>query len=203
MPSDWQITASCGISIADKSYPIRFLQRLAEGSLKKAKKKAKENRKVLNSAIDFLWLPNPIISESIEFLSGYYHREGRLLTARPYTLDEAKRLQELVVVARDQIPSTQRHLWGEAIDRGINASRNAIFYNIARMSDEKKHETLKDFLATITALISPGNLQGSNSLWSFRKYGGRPYYCTALLDVLELAELFSMREDYAKEEPIS
>ncbi|MGD0954113.1 MAG: hypothetical protein ABR985_17265 [Methanotrichaceae archaeon] len=201
--SDWQITASCGISVANKSFPIRFLQRLAEGSLKRAKKKAKENGKVLNSAIDFLWLPNPVISENIESLSGYYHRNDRLLTARPYTLDEAKCLQDLASNARDQIPSTQRHLWGEAVDRGINSSRNAIFYNIARMSDENKRKAMEEFLAKITALIAPGSLQNSNSLWAFREYGGKSYYCTALLDVLELAELFSMCEDHGKEESVS
>jgi hypothetical protein len=122
------------------------------------------------------------------------------LTARPYTLDEAKCLKDLAADARDKIPSTQRHLWGEAIDRGINASRNAIFYNIARLSDEKKRESMEEFLAKVTALIAPGNLQGADSLWAFREYGGRSTRCTALLDVLELAELFSMREDYGKEE---
>ena len=202
-PPDWQITASCGISIADKSYPIRFLQRLAEGSLKRAKRKAKEDKNKLTSAIDFLWLPNPIICESIESLAGYYHRKDRSLTARPYILDDAISLQNFAKDALDMIPSTQRHLWAEALDRGKNASMNAIFYNIARQSDEKKRKSQELLLSRITALITSGNMQAQDSLWAFRKDGNKFYYCTALLDVLELTELFSMRRDYGKEEPIA
>ncbi len=202
-PPDWQITASCGISIADKSYPIRFLQRLAEGSLKRAKRKAKEDKNKLTSAIDFLWLPNPIISENIESLTGYYHRKDRSLTARPYVLEDAISLQNFAKDALDQIPSTQRHLWGEALDRGINASRNAIYYNIARQSDENKRKSQELLLARITALITSGTLQAQDSLWAFRKEGNKFYCGTALLDVLELTELISMRGDHEKEELIS
>jgi CRISPR-associated protein Cmr2 len=202
-PSDWQITASCGISIADKNYPIRFLQKLAEGSLKRAKRKAKEDKNKLTSAIDFLWLPNPIISENIESLSGHYHRADRSLTARPYTLDDAISLHDIAKDALVQIPSTQRHIWGEALDRGINASKNVIFYNIARQSDENKRKSQESLLSRITALITFGNTQAQDSLWAFRKEGKKFYYCTALLDVLELTELISMRKDHGKEEPIS
>jgi len=202
-PPNWQITASCGISIADKSYPIRFLQRLAEGSLKRAKRKAKEDKNKAANAIDFLWLPNPIISENIESLTGYYHRKNRSLTARPYTLDYAISLHDIVKDALVQIPGTQRHLWGEALDRGINASRNVIFYNIARQSDENKRKSQELLLSRITALITSGNMQAQDSLWTFKKEGDKLYYCTALLDVLELTELFSMRGDYGKEEPIA
>lgn len=202
-PMDWQITASCGISIADKNYPIRFLQRLSESSLKRAKRKAKEDKDNIISAIDFLWLPNPIISENIESLSGHYHRRDRSLTARPYTLDDAISLHEIVKDALIQIPSTQRHIWGEALDRGINASQNVIFYNIARQSDENKRMSQELLLSKITSLItSRGNEQSKDSLWTFRKEGNKFYYCTALLDVMELTELISMRKDHGKEEPI-
>ena len=50
-------------------------------------------------------------------------------------------------------------------------------------------------------LANPGNPQSQDSLWCLKKEGDKIYYCTALLDVLELAELFSMREYREEEEP--
>ena len=199
LPDNWQITASCGISIAPENYPVRFLQRLAEGSLSRAKRKAKEDRNQLSNAIDFIWLPNPIISENIESLVSFYHRNDRSLIARPYTLDDAIILQDIARDALIQIPSTQRHLWGEALERGMNASKNAIFYNIARESDEKKRKSQELILSRSMELIDPGNRQSQDTLWCLKKEGDKLYYCTTLFDVLELAELFSMRE-YREEE---
>lgn len=201
LPDNCQITASCGISIAPEKYPVRFLQRLAEGSLKRAKRKAKEDRNQLSNAIDFIWLPNPIISENIESLISFYHRNDSTLIARPYTLDDAIILQDIARDALIQIPSTQRHLWGEALEKGINASKNAIFYNVARESDEKKRKSLELILSRSMKLANPGNPQSQDSLWCLKEEGDKIYYCTALLDVLELAELFSMREYREEEEP--
>lgn len=189
------VTASCGIAIADIKYPIRYLQRLAEGSLKRAKKKAKEDLENSKSAIDFIWLPNPVLSESIEALAGYYHRNDRSLTARPYSLKEARDLDRLAKQAL-KIPRSQRHIWGEALERGVHASRNAIFYNIARMKEDKRNE-FENLLKEVTNLAAP---KAPQSIWVERKKGETTQYCTALLDVLELAELLSMSKDLTQKE---
>lgn len=197
-PHNWSVTASCGIAIADKNYPIRFLERLAEGSLKRAKIKAKENKNAPTNAIDFLWLPNPVISDRIEPLIGYYKRWDRSLTARPYTLDEAIKLHHLAKETQSHVPSTQRHVWGEALDRGVEASMNAIFYNIARQANEKKRKSMLDILTGISNIFALSS-SASPSLWSHRHFGNNSRFCTPLLDILELAELISMREEIGKE----
>ena len=189
------ITASCGIIIADEKYPMRYLQRLADGSIKRAKKKAKENMDKPTSAIDFLWLPNPVISERIDPLMGYYQRDYGTLTARPYTLKESKTLLDLARRASKDIPSTQRHLWSEALEQGIKASANTIYYNIARQSDASKRASMEKLLMDAKILIAPNDLQSPQSLWSFREGTSMDLRCTALLDILELAELLSMRKD--------
>jgi len=193
------MTASCGIVIANENYPMKYLQKLAEGSLKRAKRKAKEDPANIKSAIDFLWLPNPVISERIEPLFGYYQRAYGYLTARPYTLDEAKNLLTLSNEALRRIPSTQRHLWGEALERGLNASVNAILYNVARQPDGERQKSMLNILSRVSDIIAPGSSQASQSLWSYRKFGNANHFCTALLDVLELAELLSMQGDLTKE----
>jgi len=192
------VTASCGIAVADAKYPVRYLQNLAEGSLKMAKKRAKEDPKNPTSAIDFIWLQNPVLSESIDAMLGYYHRNDRFMTARPYSLDKAKTLNSLAKRA-NELPRSQRHLWGEALERGIHASRNAIFYSIARMKEDKRTE-FQSFLSGVTELIAPQGWKDPQSIWVERKEGELSHCCTALLDVLELAELQSMRKDLERKE---
>lgn len=188
------VTASCGIAIADVKYPVRYLRVLAEGSLKRAKKKAKEDSQ--KSAIDFIWLPNPVLSESVEELTRYYNHKNISLIARPYSLEEAKTINRLVERAID-LPSSQRHLWGEALERGVSTSRNVIFYNIARMKEDKRNE-FKDFLKDVTDLAAP---QGwKEPIWVERNDGETKKHYTALLDVLELAELRAMRKDKERKE---
>lgn len=189
-PQSWpeKITASCGIVIADVGYPMRYLESLAGGLLKSAKKVAKEKREP-QSAVDFLWLPNPITSERIEPLMNYYQREGRNLTARPYSLEQARRLVNLVQQASEW-PRSQRYQWGEALERNVWVSISAIYYNIARHSEEQRKK-LAQFLCDVGFLLSAsGNEPGP--LW---KLDEKNIWRTALLDVLELAELRGMRSD--------
>jgi hypothetical protein len=193
-PQDWpeKITASCGIVITDVGYPMRYLELLANGSLKRAKRVAKEKHEP-QSAVDFLWLPNPITSERVEPLMGYYQREDRSLTARPYSLEQAKYLVNLVRQASEWRRS-QRYQWGEALERDVWVSINAIYYNIARHSGEQRKQ-LAQFLSDVGALLSTsGNQPGP--LW---KLDEKNIWRTALLDVLELAELRGMRLDVTEQ----
>jgi hypothetical protein len=183
-----KITASCGIVITDVGYPMRYLELLANGSLKRAKKVAKEKNEP-QSTVDFLWLPNPIASERVEPLTDYYQRDGRSLTARPYPLEQARRLVNLVQQASEW-PRSQRYQWGEALERELWVSVSAIYYNIARHSGEQRKQ-LFQFLNNVGALLSAsGNEPGP--LW---KLDENNIWRTALMDVLELAELRGMRSD--------
>lgn len=189
-PQGWpeKITASCGIVIADVGYPMRYLELLVGGLLKRAKKVAKEKSEP-QGAVDFLWLPNPITGERVEPLTSYYQREGRSLTARPYSLEQARRLVNLVQQASEW-PRSQRYQWGEALEKDIWVSVNAIYYNIARHSVEQRKQ-LAQFLSDVGSLLSVnGNEPGP--LW---KLDEKNIWRTALLDVLELAELRGMRSD--------
>jgi hypothetical protein len=195
-----KVTASCGIAIADANYPMRYLEQLATDLLQQAKKKAKAQPDKLQSVLDFLWLPNPITSEHAEpLLSRYkYEMNGELieLIARPYTLDQAKQIMEQAISASDW-PRTQRHQWGAALERGLWVSLNTIHYNIARRKEEDRHQLVR-LLNDVGAIIGadyPSSV--ARTMWQLDQDG---IARTALLDVLELAELRSMRPDVKTQE---
>ncbi len=193
------ITASCGIVIADVNYPIQYLESLATGLLKRAKKLAKTDKDNPQSTLDFLWLPNPMMSERIEPFMSYYEREDYNLTARPYTLEQAQKLVELSQQASEWSRS-QRHQWGEALEKGLWVSLNAIYYNIARRSDKERHDLIR-FLNAVGAVIAASNQSQPSPLWKMEKREEhKTEFRTALLDVLELAELRAMRKDVKERE---
>ncbi len=205
LPKGWaKITASCGIAIADVKYPIRYLERLATDLLKKAKKVAKADRDNPVSALNFLWLPTPVASESADPLLAYYsrHPAGDLpmeLTARPYTLEQARQLLGSVQKIA-QWPRTLRHHWAEALERGVMVSVNAIHYDIARRSQEKR-EAMYQTLAQVGKMAAGGSISTEipAPIWYQSTEGGKTVWRTALLDALELAELQAMRPDVEEE----
>ncbi len=196
---EWRPTASCGILIADAKYPIRYMERLATDLLKRAKKRAKEDPENLRSTVDFLWLPSPVASDKVEPLMSIYRRgEGMELTARPYTLDEAQRIRELIPqVAR--WPRTTRHRWAEALERGVLPSLSFIQYDLARERGGKEK---------IVTLEQAGEIlieRGERPITGLRIWYQTPknqiaIWHTLLLDILELAELHAMRPDVEEEE---
>jgi CRISPR-associated protein Cmr2 len=194
-PAGWpaRVTASCGIAVADARYPVRYLRALAEDLLRSAKRLSQREQDTPQSTLDFLWLTNPVLSDQVEPLRARYDRGNFSLTARPYRLDQARQLRELAAEAAT-LPRSQRHLWGQALERGVLVSLNTIYYNVARRPD---HERLKlsQFLNEVGQLCagSPRALKDP-VLW--RIDPDEPALCrTALLDVLELAELESLRPD--------
>jgi CRISPR-associated protein Cmr2 len=87
------LSLSVGLAIADVKYPVSFLFSLAEGLLKEAKKLARE---VHTSTLCHLWLRAPVISERAgALLSALYERQMMVLTARPYTAEQARKLTKL------------------------------------------------------------------------------------------------------------
>ena len=200
-PEDWPkpITASVGIAIADAKHPVRYLEALAEDLLKKAKKTAKKEN---TSAINFLWLPNAIAVTKAEMVADLYRRNGFVLTARPYTLAQARMIQEVANVL-SQWPRSLRHRWGEALERGRWFALNLILYDLARRMNEKhEKDKVNKLLSTLEKLVHV--LGGSSAipigyLWWSNRENNEEIWCTPLLDALELAELKAMRPDIQEE----
>lgn len=187
------ITASVGIAIADVKYPVLYLEALASDLLKRAKKVAREAQ---TSAIDFLWLPNAVAVTKAEMVADLYRRGDLMLTARPYTLAQAQKLQEVVTVL-SQWPRSLRHRWGEALDRGKWSSLGLILYDLARRMSEKREEVDEwlDTFQELTRSLGSSTEVPLGYLWWEGREKDRVVWRTALLDVLELAELRAMRPD--------
>ncbi|WP_298490568.1 Cas10/Cmr2 second palm domain-containing protein [uncultured Chloroflexus sp.] len=205
-PEEWpeRITAACGIAIADVKYPMRYFERLAGDLCKEAKRLAKEDPSHPKSAATFLWLPSPIASESVEPLMSFYsrHPTGDLpceLTARPYTLEQAKGMME----ASREIatwPRTLRHRWAEALEQGVMTSVNTIHYDMARRTGEKGLEMYQTLMRIGKLVVSGGNHTNIPApIWYPVQKQGETVWRTALLDALELAELEAMRPEVEEE----
>lgn len=190
-----EITASCGIAIADARYPIRFLRELAVDLLNDAKKLAKKIGNGPQSALTFLWLQNPVLVGSAEPLLARYRREEFVLTARPYTLRQARHLERLAREAA-QWPSARRHRWGEAMEHGMQVALNTIYYDIAG-SRAGERDQLYHFVGEVGRLLGTetGGRLGHVPLWEID--ATEKVYRTALGDVLELAELQTLRPGVA------
>ena len=185
-------TASCGIAIASPRYPVRCLEKLAGELLKQAKKLAKADKASPTSAITFLWLPNPIVSEEAKPLMDVYHPDNFTeLTARPYTLAQAEKLAQLAEQAASW-PRSLRHNWAEALQHGVQAATNFIHYTMARREEAQRIKFVK-WLGALNEVTS-GNGRASAAIWSLDEE--KKCYRTPLLDVLELAELFAMRPGF-------
>jgi CRISPR-associated protein Cmr2 len=186
-----EITASCGLAIADARYPIRFLRGIAVDLLKDAKKLAKKSGSRPQSALTFLWLQNPVIVGAAEPLLARYRHEEFVLTARPYTLQQARELERLAREAAHW-PGTRRHLWGEAIEHGIQVALNTIYYDIAG-SRASERDQLYHFIGDVGRLFGTGTGAGTGQVPLWDMDTTEKVYRTALGDVLELAELQTLR----------
>jgi hypothetical protein len=189
----WKITASVGIAVADSKYPVRYLETLAADVLKNAKRRAKENPHAPCSAVNFLWLPNPVAAESADPLLAYYElREDISLTTRPYALEQARSLVALAEQAT-KMPRSLRHRWAEALEKGLFVSLNTVYYDIGRRKAEER-QAFQGFLQDLGTLTSvQGTQEPPAPLWKFDASSGK--WRTALLDLLELTELRATRPD--------
>jgi hypothetical protein len=187
------LNLSAGLSIADVKYPVSSLFALAEGLLKEAKKLARETDA---STLCHLWLRAPVISEQAKaLLSSLYKREeskpeGRILTARPYTVKQAERLTEL---ARDlsALPAAQRRSLAEALEKGVHVSLNYALYQAARQ--KARGLQLWEVFEGLGALFD--SVQEGFWFWRRTDEGWK----TALLDALELIELDAVLESQQEE----
>jgi len=192
-PSGLRLTISAGVVMADVKYPMRFLFDLAEGLLKEAKGFAREQHQ---SILCHLWLRAPVIAEEAKaLLNVLYKRENRHLTARPYTLEQARTLLE---VARRlaEVPAHARRGLAESLKRGVYVSLNHALYQAARLRDHK--EILMESFWELGRFL-PGN-ESTQGLYFWRQDPEQAVWKTALLDVLELIELEAHAYPQGREE---
>lgn len=197
-----RLSLSAGVAIADVKYPVRFLLNLAEGLLKEAKRLARDTKE---GALCHLWLRAPVISErAADLLQEVYERQDKsiTLTARPYTLEQARRV--LHEAQRfSSIPASLRHSLAEALEKGPSVSLNYALYEAARM--ERYGAVLQQGFVQLGKIIEP-SVKTDEGLWFWRRWkkGSKDVWCTALLDVLELVELhahtYSISMEQSKEQ---
>jgi CRISPR/Cas system-associated protein Cas10 (large subunit of type III CRISPR-Cas system) len=178
-----KITLSAGVLFADVKYPARYMYSMVEGLLKEAKRFSRQSGG--ESALCHLWLRSPSVSENARnTLDELYRREVRgevrYLTSRPFTLKQAKRLTELARELRS-LPSHQRRIIAEALEKGVWTSLNIALYQVQR---SKRGELLQTF-KELGKLIQEKNFQDGFFFWQRLEGEWR----TALLDALELIEL--------------
>jgi len=197
-PDTWgNITASVGIAIADAKHPVRYVEALASDLLKRAKKTARDSE---TSAIDFLWLPNAVAVTQADMMADLYRRGDLVLTVRPYTLAQARVMQD-VVKDLSEWPRSLRHRWGEALERGRWASLGLILYDLARrLGQNQQVQKFIDALQSLRDAFSQDAPMPMGYLWWKHRENGRLVWRTTLLDALELAELQAMRPDVEEED---
>ncbi|HID06751.1 MAG TPA: hypothetical protein EYP10_06345 [Armatimonadetes bacterium] len=183
-----KLTMSAGLVIADVKYPVRFMQSLAENLLKEAKRLAR--KKQGESTICHLWLLTPIASEDakvvLETLYLREDKERRHLTARPFTLRQARKLTELAQNLKD-LPHHQRRMLAESLEKGVRISLNTALYQVQRQLSEEQREQREKVIRTFVELgrLVTEEIQDKFFFWQKRDGEWR----TALLDALELLEL--------------
>jgi len=188
------LTLAAGLVIADVKYPVRFLFRLAEDMLKRAKERARDG-KYRESTLCHLWLRTAVLpGEGGSVLKSIYLRNSnggaRWLTARPFTVDQARRLTACACKLR-MLSSSQRHALARMVELGVHTSLNWVLYQARRMESDQESrflETLKE----LGDLVGGWPEDGDRFLFWRRKDDG--VWRTAILDALELAELSAGRE---------
>lgn len=180
-----KITISLGILICKSTYPIYFAEKIAEDLLKEAKKRSKEVKvktKKSESTISYLYLTSPTATESAdEIIEMIYKNEKRVLTLRPYTKSEIKFLLNKSKRIRELFPASQREALMKALSKGKFQSINFLFYQIARMKEEKRKEA-QEILSEINSKF------GAEGGWT--KTTNRKN-ATPLVDLLEIIKIKS------------
>lgn len=175
-----KITMSLGMTICKKDYPIYFAERIAEGLLRSAKKRAKQEKNC--STINYIYLTTSIATESAKELIEMYKLDKAILTLRPYTLDEFKDILKWTKKIL-KIPTTQRENFAQALCRGREGSTAYILYQIARMGEKGKE--LKLILDEISAKFGCD----VTKIWKYIEGENGSVPATPFLDMLEIAKI--------------
>lgn len=188
MKDNISLTLSAGLAIADVKYPIRFLFSLTEGLIKEAKRLAREKQ---TGTLCHLWLRAPVISENArEILNTLYKRieqsSIRYLTARPYTVKEARFLAKIACQLDKYLSSTQRRTLAESLEKGLYVSLNYGLYQVSRISDQQTRKQILEIFKKLGSLDENARSEAQRFFFWHQK---EDEWYTALLDALELIEL--------------
>jgi len=178
-----RITAAVGLCVTRGSYPVYYAERLADSLLKLAKRRAKENRDNYESAICHLYLTSSLAAEDAgEVLKAYNIDPKRRLTSRPYTVTEARELEGGASALSMLFSRYQFHALAQALEQGLFASSNFLFYQLSRVTDSQKDEQI----ACLKEALSRLGYDPQFLIW---KADAEGTWSTCLYDALELVKM--------------
>ena len=188
---DTKLSLSLSLLITDVKYPIQFSCELAEKMLKLAKQKAyKEN----GNTIYHFWLRTPRISlDPVELHDNTFKREDKKdieLTARPYTLVQAIKLQQIASNLHRTLPKAQLRQLAESLNMGVQVSINWALYQAQRLPGKEQKNQYLESLRALGELISNDSNDG---MLFWRNI--EDTWKTSLLDAIELIELGIFEEE--------
>jgi len=175
------ITCSLGFVIAKSTYPVYYMEKLAESLLRSAKRVAKEAKEPVSS-LSYLYLTSPIATDNAEELIGEYYRSKRgsaIITMRPYPLSQADTIWKISAGLKKLLSTSQAHAWEQALQKGPLFAANYLLYQIGRMPLDKKQRLL-DLLNDMSNIF---NLRMHERLFGLDSKG---QVSTPLMDVLEV-----------------
>jgi CRISPR-associated protein Cmr2 len=179
------LTASAGVCLAKKDYPVYYAERLADSLLKKAKGRAKRDRNHYVSSICHLYIQASLAADHADDVLKSYDksRPARRLTDRPYSITEARRLGQVTEALQKLFSRSQFHALVQALEQGVFASSNFFSYQLSRVMSDDNRECVKILKEAIGLLgYDPQFL-----IWRWDKTDG--LYATCLYDALELAKI--------------
>ncbi|MBT9174769.1 MAG: hypothetical protein DDT22_00430 [candidate division WS2 bacterium] len=197
-----KFTLSTGVIIAHSKFPIVSFTKLAEDLLKSAKKLNKEKwygtEKVLekrdNSTIDYLSVTTPSANpvEVIREKDLTYTGGGTLkLTQRPFTLEKAKRIVNIVKdIKKCKLSRSRLYSIYNSLFEGKNQSILNILSLLTRLKGEEDIKKLFVRLKTDPLFYSNGG-----ALFPWNSLGGFAYD-TPFLDILEIYDFIEVTDEY-------
>jgi CRISPR-associated protein Cmr2 len=178
-----RLTAAVGLCLTKSSYPVYYAERLADSLLKLAKRRAKENRDNYESAICHLYLTSSLAAEDAgEVLKAYNIDPKRRLTTRPYTLMEARGLEDVASALSALFSRSQFHALAQALEQGLFASSNFLFYQLSRVTDSQRDEQIARLKEALSRL-------GCDPQFLIWKADAEGTWSTYLYDALELVKM--------------
>ena len=188
---DTKLSLSLSLVITDVKYPIQFSRDLAEKVLKLAKKRS---YKESENTIYHFWLRTPRISLDPDKLhNNTFKLEDKNdieLTARPYTLDQAIKLQQIASNLHRTLPKAQLRQLADSLNMGVQVSINWALYQAQRLPGKEQKNQYLESLKALGELLS----NDSNDGMLFWRYIDDAWK-TSILDAIELIELGIFEEE--------